>query len=168
MKKIILFSFIIALLAGCYTSPTATILYQPTITLDTDEMHQFILDPQEDGVWTWDDSDTVDFSIIITESEGIDAYITEINWKIKDYEQTTRETGLKVLTSPLLVKANSTDTLSVPVIINGHDADHIDEADGDNDNVALGIIEIGCDFYDKRGVTYASRSIVKEIKIVQP
>jgi len=168
MKNLMFLTFVLLILAGCYTSPTAIILYQPTLALNTEDLHQFVIDPQDDGIWGWDDTDTVDFEIVITETEGIDAYITELNWRVKDYEQVTRENGLKVLTAPFLIKGNKEDTLTISVIINGHDADHIDDADGTNDNVALGIIEISCDFYDKNGVTYSSRSIVKEIKIVQP
>lgn len=168
MKKIFVLLLFIALLTSCYMSPTAIKYYQPVLSLLMTDTLEFVIDPGEDDVWNWEDEDSLNLEVIFQETEGIDAFLTEVEWRIKDYDGNTREGFTKIFTEPQEIKASGEDTLDILFFLNGHYANDLDDVDGAEDGVAYGIVEINVKFYDNNGVTYTSRTFYKDVIAVKP
>jgi len=168
MKKLFFILILAAVITSCYMSPTAIKYYQPVIDISLDDTLRFSIDPGEDDVWNWEDEDSLNLDVIFKETEGIDAFLTEVAWEIKDYNGDTREHFTKIFTAPQELKANSEDTLDILFFLNGHYANDIDEEDGADDGVAYGTIEITVKFYDNNGVTFNSRTFYRDIIAVKP
>ena len=168
MKKIFVILLFVGILTSCYMSPTGIRYYQPVIEIDLNDTLKFTVDPGEDDVWNWEDEDSLNLNVVFTETEGIDAFITEVSWSILDYAGNTREHFTKIFTSPQELKANSEDTLAILFFLNGHHANDLDEEDGAEDGVAYGIAEIEVKFYDNNGVTFISRSFYRDVIAVKP
>lgn len=149
-------------------SPTSVIYYQPVVSLDMSDTLRFSIDPGDDDIWNHEDEDTLNTSVVFTETAGIDAYITAVEWRIKDYDGNTRETGVKIFTAPQLINGDKSDTFNILFVLNGGNASQIDEFDGAQDDVAFGIIEVDAKMYDNNGVTYTTRTLYKNITAVQP
>jgi len=168
MKKTIIIIIFALLMFSCYMSPTGIKYYQPVIELGLDDTLEFVIDPGEDDVWNWEDEDSLNIPVIFTETEGIDAFVTEVDWSIKDYSGNTREHFTKIFTAPQEIKANSEDTLDILFFLNGHYANDLDGEDGAEDGVAYGIVEITVKFYDNNGVTFTSRPFYRDVIAVKP
>ncbi|MGE3062113.1 MAG: hypothetical protein AB7T10_00550 [bacterium] len=168
MKKIFTVILFIIILTSCYMSPTAIKYYQPVIEISLSDTLEFSIDPGEDDIWNWEDEDSINLDVIFTETEGIDAFITEVSWSISDYNGNTREHFTKIFTAPQELKANTEDTLKILFFLNGHYANDLDEEDGAEDGVAYGIAEINVKFYDNNGVTFTSRSFYRDVIAVKP
>ncbi len=169
MKRLLFLILILLIAAGCSFSPTLITDYRPAIELtsDTDTL-RFTIDPLEDNIWNYPDADTARITMFMNETGGMKAYVTEINWRIEDYNGNTRQTGTVTFTSPSLIEAGKADTIDLDIDLYGHDAQHIDEEDGSEDSVAHGVIRIEVSFYDDRGATYVSRSFYTYIVAVKP
>lgn len=169
MKKYIFILMTILLVGSCSFSPTLITDYRPSIeiTSETDTL-RFTIDPLEDSIWNYPDADTAKITVFITETGGMTAYATEVNWRIEDYSGATRQTGTVTFTSPLKIDAQKADTMILDIDLYGHDAQHIDEEDGIEDSVAHGVMTIEVTFYDERGATYDSRKFYAYIVAVKP
>ena len=168
MKKIFFIVFLVTILASCYMSPTALKYYQPIIEISMLDTLKFIIDPCEDSVWNWEDEDSLNRNVIFKETEGIDAYLTEVEWNITDYDGYTVEHFTKIFTSPKELQANTEDTLDILFFLDGHHANDLDDVDGTEDDVAYGTVEITVKFYDNNGVTFSSRTFYKDVIAVKP
>jgi len=119
-----------------------------------------------DSVWSSDDVDSLYEDVVIFENEGLNAYITEIEWEIYDYSDRRREEYTKIFLNPVKVDGKSNDTLSILFFLNGSSAQRLDENDGSKDNVAYGTIRLNIKFYDDYGLTYTSKTFYKNVKAV--
>ncbi len=166
MKKSFIIIFLLLILSSCYTSPIALKYYQPVLDISMKDTLQFIVPKGIDSIWTHDDVDSIFENIIIFEKEGLNSYITEIEWNIYDYSSRLRESYKKIFLKPILIKGSSNDTLSLLFYLNGDDALRIDSEDGSQDNVAYGIVNIQIKYYDDYGLTYTSNKFYKNIKAI--
>jgi hypothetical protein len=149
-------------------SPTAIKYYQPVLSLLMTDTLEFVIAPGEDDVWNSEDVDSLNLEVIFQETEGIDAFLTEVEWRIKNYDGNTRGEFTKIFTEPQEIKAGGEDTLDILFFLNGHYANDLDDVDGAEDGVAYGIVEINVKFYDNNGVTYTSRTFYKDVIAVKP
>ncbi|MFO8062533.1 MAG: hypothetical protein R6U31_06360 [bacterium] len=168
MKKIYLFITVMAILtAGCTMNVKGIEEYAPVLTIDASDTLRFTIDAGEDNEWGWEDSDTVLEDIIITETEGNNAYITSVSWRIEDYEGRMQENGEHVFTSPLKLPAGKSDTLELEIMLRGHDAQDIDESDGNEDSVARGIIKFSAEYYDELSAVHTTKYFYSYITAVK-
>lgn len=168
MKNIYLFIIIMGILtAGCTMNVKGIEEYAPVLEIDASDTLRFTIDAGEDNQWGWQDSDTIFEDIIITETAGNNAYITSVSWKIEDYEGGTQETGEHVFTAPIELHAGKSDTLELEITLRGHDAQDIDESDGNEDSVARGIIKFSAEYYDELSAVHTSKYFYSYITAVK-
>lgn len=166
MKKLIFIIFLLILLSSCYTSPVALKYYQPVLDISMKDTLEFIIPKGTDSIWNYEDVDSIFEDMIIFENQGLNAYITEIDWNIYDYSSRLRESYKKIFLKPVLINKSSNDTLSILFYLNGDDASRIDSEDGSTDNVAYGIVKIQIKYYDDYGLTYSSNIFYKNLKAI--
>lgn len=166
MKKLFYILFFLILLSSCYTSPTSIKYYQPVLDISMKDTLNFSIPLGNDSIWNYQDVDSIYENIIIFENQGLNAYITEIDWEICDYTNRVREDYSKIYLNPVKISKNSSDTITLLFYLFGSSASRIDEEDGIEDNIAYGIIKLTIKYYDDNGLTYNSKIFYKNIKAV--
>ncbi|MEJ5307765.1 MAG: hypothetical protein WHT27_05660 [candidate division WOR-3 bacterium] len=166
MKKIFYILFFTIFLSSCYTSPTSIKYYQPILDISMKDTLNFSIPLGNDSIWNYEDVDSIYENIIIFENQGLNAYITEIDWEIYDYTNRVRENYNKIYLNPVKIEKNSSDTISLLFFLYGSSALRIDQEDGVEDNVAYGTIQLKIKYYDDNGITYTSKIFYKNVKAV--
>ncbi len=167
MKRLILFIITIALILGCSVDKASFSEYYPAIEIEMIDTLRFVIPTGDNEVWDYEDRDSTDIDLIISEENGLDAFITSISWRIEDYNGTNREHDDYIPLRPIELKGNKSDTLTIPIYLNGHDAQDIDENDGNEDSVGRGIITFEMTFYDDNGYTSSTRKFYAYIIAVK-
>ncbi len=168
MKNIIIIFIFLFLIMSCSYSPTQIKEYQPILEILTKDTIRFELSAGDDSIWNWDDQDTVNFEIILHETNDLNAFITKISYQFKDMDRNLRNSNSYYFLEPEEVVRNSEDTILIKVILNGHYISDLDEADGDEDFVANGVFKLTASFYDDKNLTYTSRSFYKPLIVTTP